>query len=317
MAADTGEEVVALGTELRAVAERLGDRERLVQAYTHRSFGLLQAGAIRVVERELELGMRLARQLRQPAPIFLVGGVRAMLALAQGHFALATDIRRETFAPGDREHRRATRSVETMQRYAQADFMGRLAELRADVEQLVAEEPTRPVFGCVLAHLQTRLGPTPDTLRTLDDLTASDLATLPFDQEWLFATSLLAETAAMLRSVEAARVLYHALSPWAALNVVDQAEGIRGSVARYLGLLAATLKRWDAADHHFTEAARRNTEMGLRPWLALTADDHARMLRARAHPDDRKRARTLRDTARATYEELGMSPGGCRWEPTA
>jgi hypothetical protein len=204
-----------------------------------------------------------------------------------------------------------------MQRYAQADFTGRLAALTADVEQLVAEEPTRPVFRCVLAHLQTRLGHTRDTLRTLDDLTASDLATLPFDQEWLFATSLLAETAAMLRSVKAARVLYHALSPWAALNVVDQAEGIRGSVARYLGLLAGTLKHWDAADRHFTEAARRNTEMGLRPWLALTQHDHATMLRARAHPDDRTRARTLRDTAFATYEELEMSPGTCGADLTA
>jgi hypothetical protein len=308
MAPDTGEEVVALGTELRAVGERLGDRERLVQAYTHRSFGLQQAGEMRVVDSELELAMRLARQLGQPAPIFLVGGVQAMLALAQGDFALANAIQRETFAQGDREHRRATRTVETMQRYAQSDFAGRLAELAADVEELVAEEPTRPVFRCVLAHLQTRLGHTPDTQRTLDDLTASDLAALPFDQEWLFATSLLAETAAMLRSGEAARVLYRALSPWAALNVVDQGEGIRGSVARYLGLLAGTLERWDEADRHFTEAARRNAEMGLRPWLALTQDDHATMLRTRGRPDDRQLAKTLRDTALATYLELGMSP---------
>jgi len=308
MAPDTGEEVLALGTELSALGERIGDRERVAQACTHRSFGLLQSGEVRAAEADLELGMRLARQLGQPALIFLVGGAQAMIALAQGHFARANEIQREVFRHGERVHRRATRTVQRMQRYAQYDFEGRLAELAATVEEVVADEPTRPVFLCVRAHLQSRIGRTPDALRMLDDLTASELAALPFDQEWLFGTSMLAEAAAALRSVEAAGVLYRALSPWAALNVVDQAEGVRGSVARYLGLLASTLERWGEADRHFSEAARRNAEMGLRPWLALTQDDHATMLQARALPTDRQRAKALRDAARATYLELGMSP---------
>ena len=317
MAPDTGEEVLALGTELSELGERIGDRERVAQACTHRSFGLLQAGEVRVAEADLELGMRLAGQLGQPALIFLVGGAQAMLALAEGHFTRANEIQREAFRHGERVHRRATRTVQTMQRYALYDFEGRLAELAADVEQVVADEPARPVFRCVLAHLQARLAPTPDALRTLDDLAAAEVAALPFDQEWLFGASLLAETAALLRSVEAAEVLYRALSPWAALNVVDQGEGIRGSVARYLGLLASTLERWDEADRHFTEAARRNADMGLRPWLALTQDDHATTLQARALPRDRHRAEALRDAALATYLELGMSPRATYAGPAA
>jgi hypothetical protein len=251
--------------------------------------------------------MRLARQLDQPALIFLVGGGQAMIALAQGHFARANEIQREAFRHGERVHRRATRTLQTMQRYTQYEFEGRLAQLAADVEAVVAEEQARPVFRCVLTHLRARLA-APDSLPMLDELVAGEVAALPFDQEWLFGTSLLAEAAAALRAVDAASVLYRALAPRAALNVVDQAEGIRGSVARYLGLLASTLERWDEADRHFTDAARRNADMGLRPWLALTQADHARMLRARALSGDRQRAAALRDAAHATYMELDMSP---------
>jgi len=308
MAPDTGEEVLALGTELRELGERIGDRERVAQACSHRSFGQLQAGDVRAAGADLELGMRLARQLGQPALIFLGGGAQAMLALAQGHFARADEFQREAFRHGARVQARATRTIERIQRYVQCDFEGRLAEIAPDVDALVADEPTRPVFRCVAAHLRARVAPTPDALRMLDELVADDVAALPFDQEWLFGTSLLAETAALLHAVEAAAVLYRVLSPWAALNVVDQSEGIRGSVARYLAQLATTLERWDEADQHFTDAAQRNADMGLRPWLALTQDDHSTMLQARALPRDRRRAEALRDAALATYLELGMSP---------
>ena len=308
MAPDTGDEVLALGTELRELGERIGDRERVAQACTHRSFSRLQAGEVRAAEADIELGMRLARQLGQPALIFLVGGQQAMLALAQGRFAQANEIQREAFRHGERVHPQATRALHRAQRYAQLDFEGRLTELGADIDELAAEERTRPVFACLLAHLQARLGRTPDALAMLDDLVADDVAALPFDQEWLFGMSLLAETTAQVHSVEAATVLYRRLSPWAALNVVDQGEGIRGSVARYLGLLASTLERWDEADRHFADAAHRNADMGLRPWLALTQDNHATMLRARTLARDRERAEALHNAALATYLELGMNP---------
>jgi uncharacterized protein HemY len=87
---------------------------------------------------------------------------------------------------------------------------------------------------------------------------------------------------------------------------VDQAEGIRGSVARYLGILAATLKRWQEAERHFEDAVAMNAQMGARPWLAHTHTDYARMLLARGHPDDRERALKLIRSALTTYRELGM-----------
>jgi hypothetical protein len=121
--------------------------------------------------------------------------------------------------------------------------------------------------------------------------------------EWLLAMSLLAETAARLSHTESASVLYRLLVPYAQLNVADTAEGMRGSVGRYLGILAAMLGHWDQASQYFEEAVDTNGRMGTRPWLAHTQADYGRALFARG---ERARASELLATAVATYRQLGM-----------
>ena len=64
--------------------------------------------------------------------------------------------------------------------------------------------------------------------RALDELAADDFSALPFDQEWLYGMSLLAETSALLGDTRLGRRPLPAASPWAALNAADMAEGIRG-----------------------------------------------------------------------------------------
>jgi tetratricopeptide (TPR) repeat protein len=118
--------------------------------------------------------------------------------------------------------------------------------------------------------------------------------------------SLLADTAALVGDTDSAAVLYGLLLPYSAFNAVDLAEGFRGSVARYLGLLTTTLGRWDSAVGHFNDALAMNERMGARPWLAHTQHDYARMLLARDGPNDRERAQQALDQALATYRELGM-----------
>jgi uncharacterized protein HemY len=118
--------------------------------------------------------------------------------------------------------------------------------------------------------------------------------------------SLLAETAVVVGDTDSMPILYRLLLPWAALNVVDQAEGIRGSLSHYLGMLAAAMQRWTEAQQHFADALATNTKTGARPWLAQTQQDFARMLLARGAAGDSRRATELLDQARSTYRELGM-----------
>ena len=91
-----------------------------------------------------------------------------------------------------------------------------------------------------------------------------------------------------------------------ALCGADPSEGMRGSLARELGLLATALGRLDDADRHFADAIAANDAMGALPWLARAQADHARMLRARGDPADRERADELDTAARATFAELDI-----------
>ena len=122
--------------------------------------------------------------------------------------------------------------------------------------------------------------------------------------------SLVAETSALLREADAAAVLYGLLAPYAAFNAVDVTEGFGGSISRYLGLLAATMRQWSDAERHFEDALTMNQRMGARPWVARTQEDYAHLLRARHAPGDRERAEELLDQALATYKELGMESYG-------
>jgi DNA-binding SARP family transcriptional activator len=299
-------ERLVLGSELREVAERIGDAERIVQAHFHRIMAQLQIGEVGGAEIDLDAAGRIAQALRMPAQLWQVCGIQAMLAIASGRLADADALVPRALTLGERAQPTAVIPVYVLQRYTLSDFRGGIEEVEPAIRDLAAEYPARRVFRCALAYLHARLARLPVAKQTLDDLAGDDFSALPFDQEWLFGMSLLAETAALLGETDSAAILYRLLLPWAALNAVDQAEGIRGSVARYLGLLATTTERWDEAELHFEDAVAMNARMGARPWLAHSANDYARMLHARNRGGDRERAQALLDSALRTYRELGM-----------
>jgi tetratricopeptide (TPR) repeat protein len=171
---------------------------------------------------------------------------------------------------------------------------------------LAVAYPARAVFRCALARLHARLGRLEEAKRAFADLAQDDFTALPFDQEWLYGMSLLAETCILLEDRAAADVLYRLLLPYATLNAVDVAEGFAGSVSRYLGLLASAMSRGNEAARHLDDALSMNERMGARPWVAHTQYDLARVLLARDGPGDRERAQELVEAALATYRELGM-----------
>ncbi|MDQ3995375.1 MAG: AAA family ATPase, partial [Actinomycetota bacterium] len=274
VAPDTVAEILALGTELRQVAEGLGDAERVVAAHSHRLIAQLLVGDVRGAEADLAAASRIAQELRQPVHLWRVCGERAMLALAAGRLSEAEELVEEALALGERAQRDAAIPVYRLQRYALCDFQERLDEVEPSIRELVVIYPARTVFRCVLAHVYGRLGRLEDAKRVFNDLAKDDFSALPFDQEWLYGMSLLAETCALLGDRDAASVLDRLLLPYAALNAVDVSEGFTGSVSRSLGLLAATTSRWDAAERHFEDALAMNERMDTRPWLARTQHDY-------------------------------------------
>lgn len=303
---DNRSELLALGSELRALAERIGDPERVVQAHIFRFMAQLELGNIFEGQVDLDAAARIAEDLRQPAQLWLIASAQAMLALAHGWLDAADKLVHDAFVLGEGALPESAIPVFRLQQYALADFRGKLEEIEPGIIDLVAAYPARTVFRCVLAHLRARLGRLVDARRGLEELAPDGFSAIPFDQEWLFGMSLLAETSALLHDLESATVLRRLLAPWAAFNVTDLPEGIRGSVGRYLGILATTTEHWSEAAQHFEDALGMNERMGARPWLARTQHDFARMLFARGEAADRKRAQGLLDQALLAFRELGM-----------
>jgi DNA-binding SARP family transcriptional activator len=311
LAPDTLQECLALGAELLEVGGKIRDFERIAHAHIHRFIAHLTLGDVDQATLELEAATRVADELRQPAQLWQARGGGAMLALALGNLCEAERLVREAFVVGEQAVPMAT-GVHLLQQYMLYDFRGRLEELEREIRHAVADHPDRPVWRCVLAHLEARLGKRPEATRLLEELAEDGFERIPFDMEWLYGMSMLAETAALVGDGDAAHVLYGLLDPWASLNVVDMAEGMRGSVARYLGLLASTIKCWDDAARHFEAALMTNKRMRARPWLAHTQADYAAMLIARDARGDADRARQLLDQAMATYPELAMDAYAAR-----
>ena len=290
---DTVTECVALATELRQVADRIGDTERVANALDHLRTAQVTAGDLREADVTLTEESRIADDLRQPFQMWQVYAARAMLALAAGRLSEAEELVPRAFAFGEHVLPAVAIPVYRLQRLTLCDFQGRLEDVLPTIRDLVDEYPTRPAFRCALAYLDARLGRVPEAKRVLDELARDDCSALPFDQEWLYGMSLLAETSALLSDTDFAPVLYRLLVPWAAFNAGDHPEGIRGAVSRYLGLLATTTRRSDEAEQHFEDALTMNTAMGARPWLARTQTDFAQMLHACNRPGDRERAKEL------------------------
>ena len=306
---DTVAERLALGSELRDVAERIGDTERLLQAHLHRVIAQLEAGDVPGAEADLDAASHIAHDLRMPAQRWQIGGVEAMLALAAGRLDEAEKLVQQAFALGEHTQPTAAIPVYWLQRYALGDFRGSLEEVEPAIRDLVVEYPARPVFRCALAHLYVKVGRLPEARRVFVNLARNSFSTLPFDIEWLYGMSMLAETCSALNDEASAAVLYRLFLPWATFNVADIAEGMRGSVSRYLGILATTKGHWRSAAEHFEDALEMNERMGTRPWLARTQHDYGRMLLARDAPGDKEKAQLLLSQALMTYRELGMQTG--------
>src|SRR5262249_19214981 len=97
-----------------------------------------------------------------------------------------------------------------------------------------------------------------------------------------------------------AEVLYELVVPWVALNAANHPEGLRGSVARDAGLLAALLGRSDDAAGHFEDAMAANMRLGAGVWVAHAQYELGRVL------GETGRARELFRSALSLSDELGL-----------
>ena len=184
---------------------------------------------------------------------------------------------------------------------------GRLGEMEAGIKGFAQMYPAVPAWRTALALLNAELGRQEEARTEFEVLAADDFAQLPRDGNWPVAMALLSEVCAFLGDKERAQFLYEALIPWEDLCIlIGPAIDCYGAAARCMGLLAATLGRWDDAERHFEHALKRNTEMGSGRWTTRTRLQYAMMLAVRDAPGDQQKALVLLADALDAAQRLGL-----------
>jgi len=183
---------------------------------------------------------------------------------------------------------------------------GRLGELEPMLEGVARDYPGLPAFRAVLALAYCETG-RPGLARDLFEReAASGFAAFRYDPLWLCAFLLLGEVCHQLGDAERAGALYERLAPWRG-QLGFSGVSVFGSVAHYLGQLAATAGRLDVAEADLAEAADVHERLDAPVFLARTRLALARLLARRAGAGDSVRAAALTAEALAVSGRLGAA----------
>jgi hypothetical protein len=197
--------------------------------------------------------------------------------------------------------------VHGMQMFTIRREQGRLAEVAPFLKRFLDEHPGDKLWQPGLMLIASDLGFEAQARKTLVEMTSPEI-TLPMSGERTITLCYLAEVCARLGDTQRAEQVYDLLLPYRDIAVtVPVVTLCCGSAARYLGMLAGVLERWEVAEEHFEIALALDERIKALPWLAHTQHQYARALMARARGADFARARKLRAASSATAERLGMA----------
>jgi DNA-binding winged helix-turn-helix (wHTH) protein len=179
-----------------------------------------------------------------------------------------------------------------------------------DFEESVRNTPHVIVTHSFLGRLYADAGDFKGARGHFSPLSAHVARQVPRDDHWLFYTTIVAETAALLGEKEQCKQLFEILRPYAH-HFITLSWSILclGSVARTLGTLSAALGEWEQSDAFFRDAELRN-EAFRAPVLAVWSElEHARALHAHPERSQRLRAEHILESLAPRAAALGMS--GC------
>ena len=217
---ETVHERLEVASELRRIAETVGDPELELEGAGWTVVDLLELGDIEGADIQIAAASRLAEALHRPLYEWWTSQFRCARAQIDGRFDEAERLAEETLAIGRRGQAENATHV-----YAQSIFnvrreQGRLVEVEEGVRGMIGLYPAVPAWRCSLALLQLELGREDAAAAEFEAVAAAGFDTLPRDANWLIAITLLAEVCARLGDADRAGELYAALAPYAGRNVL-------------------------------------------------------------------------------------------------
>jgi DNA-binding CsgD family transcriptional regulator/tetratricopeptide (TPR) repeat protein len=299
------EEVLAMLTEARDIAEEMGDTETQTEAMAWRVPTFVALCDLDAARKEVAAVREMAERTAQPFMNHVAEHYGSAIALCQGNLAESEAMAERSAEWGQLLIGRDASGTHGIQMFGLRREQGRLAELAPTMRILAGavdrNGPWRPGLVAVLAEL----GMEREARREL-----AALATQGIDgfrtSLWTAALVYLADACAALDDETMAAIVYPELEPLAGSNVmIGHLVACYGAADRYLGMLAATLKESARAEQHFERALDLNRRMGASTWLAHTAYEYGRFLLGRGAAS-RERAEALLGEAASLAERIGM-----------
>jgi tetratricopeptide (TPR) repeat protein len=257
------------------------------------------------VDRDIAAFLRVAEPLNRPQYRWYAWIFRAQRALMQGRYAEAGKYAEEALAIGARVGDANAITSFGVHVGVQLFEAGRAGELVGHAEDFHRRLPGVEGWPFVRMAMLGECGRLVEARAEFERIAANDFAAIPRTEQWMISAMLTADLCHQLGDARRAEILRTQLLPGADHGcVVGYGIAYFGTVARRLGNLAATLERWDEAEHHFVRARELEERLGATPWVAYASYDHARMLAARGNA--RGRANDLRARAHEIAHQLGM-----------
>jgi DNA-binding winged helix-turn-helix (wHTH) protein/tetratricopeptide (TPR) repeat protein len=293
------EELIAL-----ALAER--NDELLLSGYFSEVQNFLELGDMRSVDTAVRAMTTLAERIRQPHYRMFGEIFAAMRAIADGRFAEAEGRAREALMQGKRMDPDAAYHVYCVHMNGILGLQGRLDEQESVVRDISSRYPALGGWQSVLGRLEVRLGMRRQARQRFERLMAGFAAAIRGEPFVLGFLCPLADLCSAVGDPEHAAQVYQAVSRYAPYcGIVASGISTHGPVARYLGLLAVQMERYELASQHF-EAALAMTH-GSRVHLALVRQEYARMLASTGDASGRARAHELLEQALSDGRALNMA----------
>ncbi|MGH9137136.1 MAG: ATP-binding protein [Acidimicrobiales bacterium] len=260
--------------EVVAIATAAGQPELEAQGLGWLAVDLLEAGDMRNAEDAFARHAARADRLRQRLPFRDAELWAAMRAMLAGDFEDAAEHIERARDLGEAARDPSADTMYWVQRYWLAVERGDQADMNELVEpceRIAADNIDVPAWRAALAMLHARRGDLDASTAYYGPLVHGGLDAIPRDVVWLNAMTYLAETCASLGDTEHAPHLAATLEPYAdRVALIDRGLACKGSVQRFLGLLAGTLGDSAQAQQRLGTALETHERMQANPLTRRT-----------------------------------------------
>ncbi len=250
----------ALTRRLAALGDEIDDPELRFQAANAAFIFGMHSGDRVQLESGLKVMLDLARAIGQPILRWTALWAHSARRTLAGDLAGGEALAKEADLVARRQGRAQGALITFGQLLGIRTEQGRLDELRAPLEHVIARNPRLPVLRLARGFIDAETGHLDGAAAVLE-ATAAEGFRFPFDRTLAFSLARCADLALRVGAPGIAEDLYDRLLPYQDQFATPAGISSRGSIALNLGRLAALLGDEAAAGDHLAEARRAHERL--------------------------------------------------------